>query len=471
MNASPQPLDIMDIIHIIGIGGIGMSGIAEILHGMGYKVQGSDMAESANVKRLRALGISVFLQQDEAHIAHANVVAVSSAIAPTNPELVGARKKNIPVLSRAEILAALMHGKNTLTISGTHGKTTTTSLAAAILDAGGYKPTIINGGVMPAYGSNARFSDGAWMVVEADESDGTFVRLPSTMTIVTNIDAEHLSHYDGSYDKLKACFHDYITYIPAHGVSILCTDHAVVKAMAKTMTTPHILTCACDDADAHIRAANIRPSGAGQIFDVIMSPFAHIRAGKIEGCTLPMAGRHNVRNALGAIAAGLWLDTHPDDIMRALAEFGGVERRFTRVGAWRGAQIIDDYAHHPVEITASLESAYAVTKNKVIAVVQPHRYTRLRDLFDAFVEALSHADKVILLPVYAAGEEQIKGYDSAHLAEALCQRGRDVMLSEAAELPHKIASATQRGDIILCMGAGDISRMARDLAIQLNEGV
>ena len=451
-------------VHIVGIGGIGMSGIAETMHALGYVVQGSDLSDNANVKRLRDKGIKIFVGQKAENILGADVVTISSAVKADNPEVMAARENSIPVVRRAEMLAELMRLKPCITIAGTHGKTTTTSLVAAVLDGGALDPTVINGGIINAYGTNARPGLGQWMVVEADESDGTFVRLPSTIAIVTNIDPEHLEHY-GDFETLKQAFRSYIQNLPFYGVGVVCLDHRDVQALVGTISDRRLITYGINE-QADLRATNIRPSAEGQVFDVEIRDKKTNDVQHLHDVKLPMAGHHNMLNALAAIAVGLELSISGDEIKAGLAGFAGVKRRFTPVGTFAGARLIDDYAHHPVEISAALSSARSVSNGRVIAVVQPHRFSRLRDLFASFCSCFNEADHVVVLPVYAAGETPIAGYEARDLAQGLKTHGhRSVTLVEdPTQLADCLRDLVQANDLVICMGAGSISQMAYDLA-------
>lgn len=462
--AHPAALRPFGRVHIVGIGGIGMSGIAEVMHVMGYEVQGSDQGSNANTERLSAMGITVMRGHEAGHVANADVVTISSAVPDSNPEVAAARAAHIPVVRRAEMLAELMRLKPCITIAGTHGKTTTTSLTAAMLDAAGLDPTVINGGIINAYGTNARLGSGEWMVVEADESDGTFVRLPTTLAIITNIDPEHLEHY-GDFDGLRAAFDRYIQNIPFYGVGIVCLDHPEVQSLVGRVTDRRLITYGLSE-QADIRAVNLREDGLNQHFDLVCRDRRNGDTIQLENLCLPMAGKHNLQNALAAIAAGLEVGAEPETIAAALAGFGGVKRRFTAVGTLPGqVRLFDDYAHHPVEISAVLESARAVTTGRVIAVVQPHRYSRLRDLFDDFCTCLNGADTVLVMPVYAAGETPIDGFDSAGLADGLRAHGHRhvIAVAEDEALPSVLQAEMQPNDLVLCMGAGSISNIAYGL--------
>jgi UDP-N-acetylmuramate--alanine ligase len=468
VTTMPSGLRSFGRVHIVGIGGIGMSGIAEVMHVMGYEVQGSDLGDNANTQRLRDMGIDVAVGHAAENVAGAGVVTVSSAVQGDNPEVIAARENHIPVVRRAEMLAELMRLKPCITIAGTHGKTTTTSLTAAMLDEAGLDPTVINGGIINAYGTNARLGQGAWMVVEADESDGTFVRLPATIGIVTNIDPEHLDHY-GDFDGLRAAFDSYIANIPFYGVGIVCLDHPEVQALVGRVTDRRLITYGLSE-QADMRAVNIREDGLKQHFDIIYRDRRNDADIEIKALCLPMAGKHNLQNALAAIAAGLELGATAETIAAALNGFGGVKRRFSTVGeVGQNIRIFDDYAHHPVEIEAVLESARAVTSGRVIAIMQPHRYTRLRDLFSEFCACMNGADTVLVLPVYEAGEAPIEGVTATALAEGLRAHGHRhvIALAQDKDLPDALADTLQADDVVICMGAGSISQLAYDLPQQL----
>jgi len=462
------PVDI-GIIHIVGIGGIGMSGIAEVLHNLGYSVQGSDVALSANVKRLQKLGIPVMIGHSAANVEHARVVVVSSAIKSGNPEVDGARERKIPVVKRSEMLAELMRLKSCVSIAGTHGKTTTTSLIATLLDAAEFDPTVINGGIINAYGTNARLGAGDWMVVEADESDGTFVKIPATIAVVTNIDPEHLDFY-GSYDAIKAAFLSFVENIPFYGAAVLCIDHPVVQSMIPSVTDRRVITYGFSP-QSDVRCTDLRYEAGIAVFDVSVSGPEIEDVVKLNALSLPMPGRHNVQNALATIAVGMELGIGWDVIAKAFKGFTGVKRRFTRVGEVDGIVIIDDYGHHPVEIKAVLAAAREANEGRVIAVVQPHRYTRLHDLFEDFCTAFNQADTVIVAPVYTAGESPIEGADRDGLVEGLKSHGhrRALALSGPEALPRLIQEEADKGDMVVLMGAGDITHWANDLPKALSE--
>ena len=454
-------------IHFVGVGGIGMSGIAEVMLNLGYDVQGSDLRESDILERLRGLGARIFVGQRAENLGRAEVVVISSAIKPGNAELDAARAAGIPVVRRAEMLAELMRLKNNVAVAGTHGKTTTTSLVAAVLDAGGVDPTVINGGIIHAYGSNARLGAGEWMVVEADESDGTFVRLPATLAIVTNIDPEHLDHY-GDFEGVKDAFESFVANIPFYGAAICCLDHPEVQSLVGRVDDRRVITYGFS-LQADVVGVNLRAEDGGARFDVIARLKDGVARGerRLEGLFLPMPGRHNVQNALAAVAVGLELRLPDDAIRGALANFSGVNRRFTRVGTWSGAAIIDDYGHHPVEIEAVLSAARqaAGPTGRVIAVHQPHRYSRLSSLFEDFCLCFNEADMVAIADVYAAGEAPIEGADRDSLVNALRRHGhRDVAAIEGPEdLAAYVASRAREGDLVVCLGAGSISQWARGL--------
>jgi len=454
-------------IHFIGIGGIGMSGIAEVMHNLGYKVQGSDVAEGYVVEGLRKKGIDVMIGHKAENLGDAAVVVTSTAIKKGNPEVDLALEKRVPVIRRAEMLAELMRLKSTVAVAGTHGKTTTTSMVAALLDAGGVDPTVINGGIINSYGSNARLGKSDWMVVEADESDGSFLRLDGTLAVVTNIDPEHLDHY-GSFDKVKDAFVEFVENVPFYGAAMLCLDHPEVQAILPRVQDRRIVTYGFS-AQADIRGENVQPIPGGNRFDVqIRERDGSFR--RIEGIEMPMPGRHNVLNAMAAIGVALQMGIDDATIQTGFAKFGGVKRRFTKVGeiaAGQGvATVIDDYGHHPVEIKAVLAAAREGAKGRVIAVVQPHRFTRLRDLMDEFQQAFNDADIVYAAPVYPAGEQPIEGVDSAELVAGLKRRGHRsaATVDGADDLARAIAADIQADDMIICLGAGDITKWAAGLA-------
>jgi UDP-N-acetylmuramate--alanine ligase len=450
-------------IHFIGIGGIGMSGIAEVMHNLGYKVQGSDVAEGYVIEGLRKRGIPVAIGHKAENLGDAAVVVTSTAIKRGNPEVELALEKRIPVVRRAEMLAELMRLKSTVAVAGTHGKTTTTSMVAALLDAGGVDPTVINGGIINSYGSNARLGASDWMVVEADESDGSFLRLDGTYAIVTNIDPEHLDHY-GSFEKVKDAFVEFIENVPFYGAAFLCLDHSEVQGVIPRVRDRRVVTYGFS-AQADIRGVNVTPVPGGNRYECIIRQ----RDGStrsIEGIELPMPGRHNVQNSLAAIGVALELGVSDDIIRTGFAKFAGVKRRFTKVGEVDGITIIDDYGHHPVEIRAVLSAAREGAKGRVIAVVQPHRYSRLHDLMQEFQAAFTDADMVYVAPVYAAGEQPIEGVDAASLVSGLKMRGYRAAqeISGPDQLAAELAQVVKPDDMVICLGAGDITKWAAGLA-------
>jgi UDP-N-acetylmuramate--alanine ligase len=450
-------------IHFIGIGGIGMSGIAEVMHILGYKVQGSDAAESYVIDGLRKAGIPIAIGQHPDNLGDAAVVVVSTAIRKDNPELVCAYERRIPVVRRAEMLAELMRLKSTVAVAGTHGKTTTTSMVAAMLDAGGIDPTVINGGIINAYGSNARLGSSDWMVVEADESDGSFLRLDGTVAVVTNIDPEHLDHY-GSFEKVKDAFVEFVENVPFYGAALLCVDHPEVQSIIPRLRDRRVVTYGFA-AQADVRGDNVRPFPGGNRFDVSVRD----RGGAVSTISdveLPMPGRHNVQNALAAIGVASELGIPHDVIARGFEKFDGVKRRFTKVGEVEGVTVIDDYGHHPVEIKAVLAAAREGAQGRVIAVVQPHRYSRLASLMDEFQGAFNDADIVFVAPVYAAGEEPIDGVDNHALVDGLKDRGHRAAraVDGFEDACRQLRDIAARGDMVICLGAGDITKWAAGLA-------
>ncbi|MGI9499503.1 MAG: UDP-N-acetylmuramate--L-alanine ligase [Geminicoccaceae bacterium] len=463
------PIDV-GMIHFVGIGGIGMSGIAEVLHALGHKVQGSDMASGANVERLRALGIEVMIGHAVENLGQARVVVISSAVKMDNPEVVFAREARIPVVKRAEMLAELMRLKWAIAVAGTHGKTTTTSLIATVLEAARFDPTVINGGIINAYGTNTRFGSSEWMVVEADESDGTFTRLPASCAVVTNIDPEHLDFY-GDFDGVKAAFETFLNNLPFYGFAAMCVDHAETRALFERTADRRLIGYGFEDG-ADIRALDPVFDPDGAVFDVeLRDPVTSEVTRTLRRLRLAMPGRHNVLNALAAIAVANELKIHDDVIRKALLGFGGVKRRFTKTGKVGGITVIDDYGHHPVEIGAALETAKAASAGKVIAVVQPHRYTRLEALFSDFCTCANDADIVLVAPVYAAGEAPIEGVDQEALVAGLRKAGvGDVQPVEGPEgLADKVTELAGPGDMVICLGAGTISAWANELPAKLVE--
>jgi UDP-N-acetylmuramate--alanine ligase len=457
-------------VHFVGIGGIGMSGIAEVMHNLGYTVQGSDIAEGYVIEGLRARGITVMIGHSADNVTDAAVVVTSTAVKRDNPEVVYALENRIPVVRRAEMLAELMRLKNTVAVAGTHGKTTTTSMVACLLEAGGVDPTVINGGIINSYGSNARLGASDWMVVEADESDGSFLRLDGTIAVVTNIDPEHLEHY-GSFDKVKSSFVEFIENVPFYGAAVLCIDHPEVQALIGKVRDRRVITYGFS-AQADVRGEAVTPVPGGNRFDVVVRE----RDGeqrRIEGIELPMPGRHNVQNALAAVAVAIEMGCDDELVRCGFAKFEGVKRRFTKVGEVNGVSVIDDYGHHPVEIRAVLAAAREGVRGRVHAVVQPHRFTRLRDLMEEFQTAFNDADAVYVAPVYPAGEAPIEGVDAAALVAGLKARGhRDAhVVGGADELADVLAGKAQAGDMVVCLGAGDITKWAAGLAKAMGEKV
>jgi UDP-N-acetylmuramate--alanine ligase len=454
-------------VHFVGIGGIGMSGIAEVLVNLGYTVTGSDVSESANVRRLRDKGIKVAIGHDAGNLDGADVVVVSSAIKRDNPELVAARARRLPVVRRAEMLAELMRLKSCIAIAGTHGKTTTTSMVAALLDAGGLDPTVINGGIINSYGTNARVGTGEWMVVEADESDGTFLKLPADIAVVTNVDPEHLDHFH-TFDAVKAAFQAFVENVPFYGFAVMCTDHAVVQALVGRVEDRPVLTYG-ENQQADVRLSDLEHANGRSRFAVEFRGRAGGVAHRIDDLSLPMPGRHNALNATAAIAVAHELKIPDAVIRKALAGFGGVRRRFTRTGEWNGVVVIDDYGHHPVEIAAVLRAARESVGGKVIAVMQPHRYTRLSALFESFCTCFNDADVVIVADVYPAGEAPIPGADRDSLVAGLRARGHRQVI--ALETPRQLADIVKglagAGDYVVFLGAGSITQWAYALPGEL----
>jgi UDP-N-acetylmuramate--alanine ligase len=464
MNAATKlPLDVGPI-HFVGIGGIGMSGIAEVLLDHGYAVQGSDLKRTRITERLANMGARVFEGQAAENLAEAAVVVISSAIKPGNPELDEARRQGLPVVRRADMLAELMRLRSNIAVGGTHGKTTTTTMVAALLDHGKFDPTVINGGIIHAYGSNARVGQGEWMVVEADESDGTFTRLPATIAIVTNIDPEHMEHW-GDFDTLRAGFHDFVSNIPFYGLAVCCTDHPEVQALVGRITDRRVVTFGFN-TQADVRAVNLSYKSGVAHFDILLQSEGE----RIDGCSLPMPGDHNVSNALSAVAVARHLGMKRSEIREALAEFGGVNRRFTRVGEVNGVTIIDDYGHHPVEITAVLKAARQACEGRIIAVHQPHRYSRLSSLFDDFCTCFNEADVVAIADVFSAGEEPIPGASRDDLVAGLIAHGHRHAraIHDEDDLERLVREQARPGDMVVCLGAGSISTWATGLPERLN---
>ncbi|PRH87152.1 UDP-N-acetylmuramate--L-alanine ligase [Labrys okinawensis] len=454
-------------IHFVGIGGIGMSGIAEVLVNLGYTVQGSDAADNYNVKRLKDKGVKTFIGHAAENIGDAEVVVVSTAIKRDNPELAAAREKRLPVVRRAEMLAELMRLKTCVSIAGTHGKTTTTSLVATLLDAGGFDPTVINGGIINAYGTNARLGSSDWMVVEADESDGTFLKLPTDVAIVTNIDPEHLDHFK-TFDAIKDAFRAFVENIPFYGFAVMCLDHPVVQELVGTIEDRRVVTYG-ENPQSDVRLMDLDLSGGRSRFRVVIRDRKTGAVVELPDLGLPMPGGHNALNATAAIAVAHNLGMDAAAIRKGLEGFGGVKRRFTRTGEWNGVTVFDDYGHHPVEISAVLKAARASTTGQVIAVVQPHRYSRLASLFNEFSACFNDADMVVVADVYAAGEAPIPGADKEGLVAGIRARGHRhvVALDGPGSLAGLVASAAKPGDYVICLGAGNITQWAYALPGEL----
>lgn len=454
-------------IHFVGIGGIGMSGIAEVLVNLGYAVQGSDASDNYNLDRLRKKGAKVSVGHKAENVDGAEVVVVSTAIKRDNPELMAARERRIPVVRRAEMLAELMRLKSCVAIAGTHGKTTTTTMVATLLDAGGLDPTVINGGIINAYGSNARLGAGDWMVVEADESDGTFLKLPTDVAIVTNVDPEHLDHFK-TFEAVQDAFRAFVENLPFYGFAVMCIDHPVVQTLVGKIEDRRIITYG-ENPQADARLLDLTPMGGGSKFKVAFRDRKTGAVHEIADLMLPMPGRHNASNATAAIAVARELGVSDDAIRKAIAGFGGVKRRFTKTGEWNGVTVIDDYGHHPVEIAAVLKAARDSTNGKIIAVVQPHRYTRLQSLFEEFCTCFNDADAVVVADVYAAGETPIDGIDRDHFVVGLRAHGhREVIpLPGVTELAGIVKGLAKSGDLVVCLGAGNITQWAYALPDQL----
>lgn len=461
-----MPLSI-GLIHFVGIGGIGMSGIAEVLHNLGYKVQGSDQADNANVERLRAKGITVHVGHSADNLGQAEVVVVSTAIRKTNPEYIAARERHLPIVRRAEMLAELMRFKQAVAIGGTHGKTTTTSLIGTLLEAGGLDPTVINGGIVNAYGTNARMGGGEWMVVEADESDGTFLKLPADVAVVTNIDPEHLDHY-GTFDAERDAYLQFVENVPFYGFGVMCLDHPEVQALVSRIDDRRVITYGANP-QADVRFLNHHMEGPKSHFDVVIRSRKTGAVIEMKNLVLPMPGRHNVLNATAAIAVAHELGVADDAIIRGLAGFAGVKRRFTHTGSWNGVEVFDDYGHHPVEIKAVLKAARESVKGRVIAIAQPHRYSRLHNLFDEFATCFNDADTILVAPVYAAGEDPIEGVNSQALVERIKTAGhRDARyIADPKEIAPIVKKIAKPGDYVVFLGAGNITQWAYALPNEL----
>ena len=461
------------IIHFVGIGGIGMSGIAEVMHNTGYVICGSDLSDNANTQRLKNLGIKISIGHKAENVVGAEYVVISTAVKDDNPEVVEAKKRNIPIIRRSEMLAELLRFKTSICISGSHGKTTTTSMTACIFEAAGLEPTVINGGIINNKSTNAYLGSGEYVVAEADESDGTFIKIPSTVAVITNIDPEHLNYY-GTFENLISAFRQFIVNIPFYGFAVACVDHKTVRELISTITERKIITYGIESEDAHIRAYNIRPSAFSSTYDVEIN-LPHTDGSMIiENITLSTPGVHNVLNSLSSIAIAVQMDFGAQVIRKALKNFEGVKRRFTRVGQYNGAHIVDDYAHHPEEVKATLNTARSVVKSngkgKIVAIFQPHRYTRLHDLFEQFTHCFNEADVLYIADVYAAGEDKIEGYCHTSLVEATKKAHPEFdvnVLSSPDQLEQIVKDSAKDGDIILMMGAGSITYWAADLAKKL----
>lgn len=459
--------------HIVGIGGIGMSAIAEVLHDRGYEVRGSDLKDSANVRRLRDKGVTCFVGHDPSNIDGAAFVVLSSAVKDDNPEYAAARERNLPVLSRAEMLAELMRECSTVSVTGTHGKTTTTSLIAEVLQLVDLDPTVITGGIIQNWGSNARIGKGEWMVVEADESDGTFLALPSRIGVVTNIDPEHMDYWQ-SLEALHGAFKTYFDNVPFYGLLVAGLDHPIVREMiaqiGRAQRGQRVLTYGVAD-DADLRLSNYRAENGCSVFDVDVSADAPGGARSLKDLRLPIPGQYNALNALAAFGVATEIGISDDDIRSSLEKFGGVARRFTLTGRWNGVPVYDDYAHHPVEITSVLKAARGATQSRVIAIVQPHRYTRLKNLFGDFCTCFSDADTVIVTPVYSAGEQPIDGADRDALIEGLKRQGHDSVfaIDHDSQLPEVVAANARPGDLVIGLGAGTITEWMHALPDRLNQ--
>lgn len=460
----------LGIVHFIGIGGIGMSGIAEIMHSMGYIVQGSDLASNNNTERLVNLGIKIFIGHKAENIQNASYIVISSAVKPENPEVVEAIKKHIPVIKRAEMLAELMRFKTSIAISGSHGKTTTTSMVACMLEAAGLAPTVINGGIINNKSTNAYLGDGDFLVAEADESDATFIKIPSTIGVITNIDPEHMDYYH-TFDNLLNAFKSFITNLPFYGFAVACIDHPTVRELISDITVRKIITYAIDSEDANIRAFNIRTNVSSSIYDVKIQLPNTSHYFVIENITLPTPGRHNILNSLAAIAIAAEMEFDLEVIKNGFQNFNGVKRRFTKVGEYNGVTIIDDYAHHPAEITATLNTARDAlqgSQGKLIAIFQPHRYSRLENLFNDFASCFNRADIIYVMDVYSAGEKEIPNINSRELVKKIKQSHTSAhYLEDAEKLPELLLSQMQNGDLVLMMGAGSITYTAASLADKL----
>ena len=469
-NQTRVPLNV-GTIHFIGIGGIGMSGIAEIMHNLGYKVQGSDIAEGANVRRLRKMGIPIFVGHSPANLKDAHAVVYSSAVKPGNAEFDAARALSLPLVRRAEMLAEIMRLRSCVAVAGTNGKTTTTTMIAALLDAGGMDPTVVNGGIINAYGTNARLGAGEWVVVEADESDGTFLRLPATVAVVTNADPDHLDFY-GTFDRMREAFQRFVENVPFYGFAVLCLDHPEVQAMLGRIEDRRLISYGFSP-QADVRAINFTFSQGVSHFDIVITDRRTAAQSQMTGMRLPMPGEHNIQNALAAVVVARELGVKDEVIRNALTKFAGVGRRFSRVGEWKGAAIIDDYAHNPFKIAAALKAARQAYSGQVVAIVQPHRYSRLRDTFEQFAKCLNDADVAVIAPVYAAGEKPLEGIDRDAYADALRAHGhRDVRVIDGeADLPELLAGLESNlaNGAVVFLGAGSITQWAHGLEAAMSK--
>ena len=442
-------------LHFVGIGGIGMSGIAEILLNLGYTISGSDLSENSNVLRLKELGAKIYIGHNPANITDASALIISTAIKEDNPEYAHAKQLRIPVVHRSEMLTELMRLKQSIAIGGTHGKTTTTSLVAHALMKGKLEPTVINGGIINSLGTNARLGKGKWLVAEADESDGTFTRLPATIAVVTNMDPEHLDHY-GNFSAIKKAFATFIQNIPFYGCAVLCTDHKEVQKLSLQIEDRRIITYGLNP-QADVRGQNLRSTTTGTTFDVFHSNTL------VRDVFIPLHGEHNIQNTLASIAIAIELGI--TDFKELYCDFGGVKRRFTNTGKFNGATVIDDYAHHPVEIKAVLQAARSASTGKVIAIMQPHRYTRLQSLFEDFSTCFNDADTIFIAPVYTAGEDPIDGFSHISLTSSITQSGHQnaVTIDTYEDAVKAIENIVKPDDIIIFLGAGDITKWANDL--------
>lgn len=463
--------DNVGIIHFIGIGGIGMSGIAEIMHNLGYQIQGSDLNENDNVLRLKNIGIKVLIGHHQHNIDNVSVVVKSTAVGNNNPEILAARALRIPVVKRSEMLAELMRLKISIAVSGAHGKTTTTAFIAEMFETAELSPTVINGGIINTRGTNAYLGSSDYLIAEADESDGTFIRIPATIAVITNIDPEHLDYY-GNFDRLKEAYESFIHNLPFYGFAVVCKDHHNVAELIKKIQDREVITYGIDSELLDIQAVNIVENISGTTFDVKVSPRIAEKETIIKGINLPVAGRHNVLNALSAIAIGVKLKFKTNYIIDAFAKFNGVKRRFTKTGEVDGVSIIDDYAHHPEEIKATLKTARQVTKlndnAKIIAIVQPHRYSRVENLFSEFVHCFEDADVVMIADIYSAGENPIEGINKEVLISSLMQNYKNkkiLSLDSVDKLPQTLSAITNSGDIVIFMGAGTSTKWAYELPI------